>query len=366
VTKLHRLHRELDQSPWLDDLPRAFLLDGTLAHYVEQGIRGVTANPTILAKAIEGSDVYDDQLHALLAGGASVEEAYWDLVIDDVERALTLLRPVFDESDGTDGFVSIEVAPELAHDTEASLAAARDLYRRIDEPNLMVKIPATDSGLSTIESLVAEGHNVNVTLIFSLDRYRHVVDAYLRGLEKLEEVGGDLGRVNGVASFFVSRVDTEVDRRLEEIGQPEARALRGAAAVAQAKIAYQIFRDQFCSARWARFAAAGAHPQRLLWASTSTKNPDYADTLYVDELIGPDTVNTLAESTVARFEEHGTVERTLDHKVGEAQKVLVRLSGLRVDLDDVGRTLEAKGVAAFHESFEHVLHSLEVRSTSPG
>ena len=302
----------------------------------------------------------------MLAGGATVLEAYWELVIDDVRRALALLCPVFDESGGTDGFVSLEVAPELAHDTEASIAAAQDLYRRIDEPNLMVKIPATDAGLLTIESLVAEGSNVNVTLVFSLDRYRHVVEAYLRGLERLEKAGGDLSRVNGVASFFVSRVDTEVDRRLEEIGTHEALALRGHAAVAQAKVAYQIFRDQFCSARWARLAAKGAHPQRALWASTSTKNPQYPDTLYVDQLIGPDTVNTLPESTIALFEEHGTVDRTLDRKVGEAQKVMVRLSGLRVDMDDVGRTLEAQGVAGFHKSFAHVLRTLEAESAARG
>ena len=363
MTRLQRLHEEQGQSPWLDDLPRTFLRDGTLARYVEQGIRGVTANPTILAKAIEGSDAYDDQLDALLAGGCSVVAAYWELVTDDVRRALALLRPVFDESGGTDGFASIEVAPELAHDAEASIAAARDLYRQIDEPNLMVKIPATDSGLLAIESLVAEGRNVNVTLIFSLDRYRHVIEAYFRGLERLEEVGGDLSRMTGVASFFVSRVDAEVDRRLDDIDTPDALALRGRAAVVQAKVAYQIFREQFCGARWSRLAAHGAHPQRPLWASTSTKNPAYKDTLYVDELIGPGTVNTLPESTIALFEEHGTLDRTLDRNVGEAQKVLVRLSGLRVDMEEVGRSLEARGLAGFHESFAHVLHTLEVKSS---
>jgi transaldolase len=364
MTMLQRLHEEQGQSPWLDDLTRTLLFDGTLARYVEQGIRGVTANPTILARAIEGSDVYDVELGALVAGGSSIVDAYWDLVIEDVRRALALLRPVFDGSGGTDGFVSIEVAPELAHDVEGSIAAARGLYGRIDQPNLMVKIPATDAGISVIESLVAEGRNVNVTLIFSLERYRHVVDAYLRGLERLEKTGGDLGRVNGVASFFVSRVDTEVDRRLDAIGGQQARALRGKAAVAQAKVAYQTFRDQFCGSRWARLSSQGAHPQRLLWASTSTKDTAYPDTLYVDELIGPDTVNTLPESTIALYVEHGTVGRTLDRKVGEAQKVLVGLSGQRVDMEDVGRTLETEGVAGFHESFAHVLHTLEIKSKS--
>jgi transaldolase len=362
MTKLHRLHEEQGQSPWLDDLPRRFLLDGTLARYVEEGIRGVTANPTIVARSIEGSDVYDDQLAALRTRGCTAEEAYWELATDDVRRALGLLRPVFDESGGSDGFVSIEVSPELAHDATASVEAARDLYRRIDQPNLMVKIPATDAGLSAIESLVAEGRNVNVTLVFSLDRYRHVIEAYLRGLERFQEAGGELSRVNGVASFFVSRVDTEVDRRLDEIGSSDARAHRGKAAVAQAKVAYQIFSEQFGGARWSRLAAHGARPQRPLWASTSTKNAAYADTLYVDQLIGPDTVNTLPEPTIALFEDHGVVERALDHGVGAAQCVLGELKVLRVDLDDVGETLEAQGVAGFHESFAHVLHTLEVRA----
>jgi transaldolase len=359
MTKLQRLYDEQGQSPWLDNLTRVYLRDGTLGRLVADGIRGVTANPTILARAIEGSDAYDQQFATLIAQGRTVEDAYWELVVDDIVDGLGVLRPTFDASGGSDGFVSIEVAPELARDTNATIAAARHLHQRIARPNLFVKIPATAEGVPAIQAMTAEGRSINVTLIFSLARYAEVIDAYLAGLETLARSGGDLASVHSVASFFVSRVDTEVDRRLDAIGTGEALALRGRAAVAQAKLAYRLFRNRFTGDRWERLAARGARPQRPLWASTSTKNPSYPDTLYVDGLIGLDTVNTLPETTIAAFEDHGTLARTIDRGVDDAGAVLRALGEVGVDMDDVGRVLEDQGVAAFHESFVHVLQALQ-------
>ena len=362
MTKLQRLCEEHGQSPWLDNLTRTYLRDGTLARYVDNGIRGVTANPTIFAKAIEGSDVYDAQFATLTADGKSVNDAYWDLVVDDVRDALRVLRPIHDASAGNDGFVSIEVAPELARDTDGTITAARDLHTRIDQPNLFVKIPATAEGIPAIQAMTAEGRSINITLIFSLARYRRVIEAYRTGLEEYARSGGDLSRVHSVASFFVSRVDTEVDRRLDAIGTPDAFALRGKAAVAQAKVAYQEFVEQFADQRWTEFEARGAHRQRPLWASTSTKNPAYPDTLYVDNLIGAGTVNTLPETTIAAFEDHGTLARTIDVGTDEARAVLERLAAVGVDMEDVGLTLEDQGVAGFHDSFTHLLDTLDTKA----
>jgi transaldolase len=325
---------------------------------VEAGIRGVTANPTIFADAIRGSSDYDEQFAFLIAAGLTVEDAYWELVITDVIDALAFLRPLFDASGGTDGFVSVEVAPELAYDTSATIAAARRLHALIDEPNLLVKIPATAEGIPAIRAMIAEGRSVNITLIFSLARYAEVIEAYLTGLEAFTENGGDPSTVHSVASFFVSRVDREVGRRLEAIGGREALALAGRGAVAQAKLAYQLFGERFAGPRWERLATLGAHRQRPLWASTSTKDAAYPDTLYVDSLIGPGTVNTLPEATIARFEDHGTLARTIDQGIDEAKDTIARLARLGVDLDDVGMTLEEQGVAAFHESFCDVLAAL--------
>ncbi len=362
MTKLQRMYDEQGQSPWLDNLTRTFLRDGTLARFVHEGIRGVTANPTIFAKAIEGSDAYDEQFAVLIAGGTSIIDAYWDLVIDDVRSALGLLRPTFDASGGLDGYVSIEVAPELAHDTDGTITAARLLHARIDAPNVFVKIPATAEGIPAVQAMTAEGCSINITLIFSLSRYRQVIDAYRVGLNEYARAGGDISGVHSVASFFVSRVDSEVDRRLESISTPEALALRGFAAVAQAKLAYQLFRDQLADQRWIELAALGANLQRPLWASTSTKNPAYPDTRYVDSLIGPNTVNTLPEATIDTFEDHGTVARTIDKDVDDAAAVLDRLAYVGVDMDDVGRTLEDEGVASFHDSFTHVLDTLTAKA----
>jgi transaldolase len=362
MTMLQRLYDEQGQSPWLDNLTRMYLRDGTLGRLVADGIRGVTANPTIFARAIEGSDAYDEQFATLIAKGRPVTDAYWDLVTDDISDALGVLRPTFDASAGADGFVSVEVAPELARDTDATIVAARQLHERIAQPNLFVKIPATGEGVPAIQAMIAEGGSINITLIFSLARYAEVIGAYLAGLETLAEGGGDLASVHSVASFFVSRVDTEVDRRLDAIGTSEALALRGQAAVAQAKLACRLFGDRFASARWERLAARGAQVQRPLWASTSTKNPSYPDTLYVDSLIGPDTVNTLPEATIAAFEDHGTIARTIDEGVEDAEAVMDALAEVGVDMDDVGRTLEDQGVASFHQSFAHVLQALESKA----
>ncbi|MHB8670607.1 MAG: transaldolase [Acidimicrobiales bacterium] len=362
MTKLQRLYSEHGQSPWLDNLKRGWITSGELARRIEAGIRGITSNPTIFQKAIEGQPDYDEAFRRLAAVGTTVEDAYWDLVVDDITHALELLDPVYAESDGGDGYVSIEVAPGLARDTAGTIASARELHRRINRPNLLVKIPATAEGIPAIRAMIAEGRSINITLIFSLERYAEVIEAYLGGLEQLHASGADLSRVHSVASFFVSRVDTEVDRRLEDLGGETALALRGRAAVAQARCAYTLFRERFSGPRWQALAAAGAHRQRPLWASTSTKNPKYPDTLYFDSLIGPDTVNTLPEATIEALEDHGTLARTIDQDPDEAQAVLDALTEVGVDLDDVGRVLEEEGVASFSKSFDELLSSLAAKA----
>jgi transaldolase len=358
MPSLRRLYEEQDQSPWLDNLDRRELQDGTMLRLVASGVRSVTANPTIVARALESSHVYDDQIHSLLTAGHSVEDIYWGLATTDVATALEALRPTFDSSDGGDGFVSIEVAPDCANDAEATKKAARGLHDRIREPNVLVKIPATVAGVSAIEAMTAEGRSINVTLIFSLTRYAEVLEAYLAGLETLARSGGDRSSVHSVASFFVSRVDTEVDRRLEKRGENQVDTLRGQAAIAQAKLAYQLFRETHSGERWNRLAAGGARVQRPLWASTSTKNPRYLDTLYVDQLIGRDTVSTLPENTIRAFEDHGTLARTIDVNLADAERAMQAIASAGVDMDDVGQRLEDEGVAAFQKSFDHVLSTL--------
>ncbi|TCC07199.1 transaldolase [Kribbella soli] len=358
MTKLEHLYGHFGQSPWLDNLTRAYLRDGTLARMVAEGIRGVTANPTIFARSITGSHDYDEQFSELMAAGKSVDEAYWELVISDAGQALTVLRPVFDGGDCIDGFVSVEVSPELAHDASATIAAARWLRRRIAQPNLLVKIPATAEGVTAVETLIAEGASINVTLLFSLPRYAEIIEAYLSGLEKFTANGGDPSTVSSVASFFVSRVDTEVDRRLEALATDEALALRGRAAVAQAKLAYRLFSELFSTKRWHRLAGLGADVQRPLWASTSTKTPKDRDTRYVEELIGPETVTTLPEATIAAFEDHGTMTRTVDNGVPKAAELMERLAAVGIDMTAVGRTLEDNGIASFNKAYQDVLANL--------
>lgn len=369
MTRLHDLFDDQGQSPWLDNLRRDHVRGGRLAGLVEQGIRGVTSNPTIFAKAISGQADYDEQFRDLLAGH-SVEEAYWALVTTDITEAAAVLLPVHRQSDGVDGFVSVEVAPRLAHDTRGSLEAARDLHRRIDRPNVFVKIPATAEGVPAIRSALAEGISINVTLIFSLDRYTDVMEAYLAGLEDALAAGAaDLSRTRSVASFFVSRVDTEVDRRLQVLADQadgEQRqaylAAQGTAAVAQARAAYQLFRSTFSGPRWERLASHGARVQRPLWASTSTKNPAYPDLKYVDSLIGPDTVNTMPDETIDAFLDHGRPQRTVDADPEEPRRQLDGLAERGIDLGDVARVLEDQGVASFAASFDDLLRALEEKA----
>jgi transaldolase len=359
MSRLIDLHEQQGQSPWLDNLRRDWIRDGTLRSWIDRGVRGITSNPTIFQKAISGGSAYDEQFSALTKGGTEVLDAYWDMVVDDIRAALALLRPVHDASGGVDGFVSVEVSPLLARDSDGTLEAARHLSTLIAQPNLYVKIPGTAEGLPAIRQMIAEGRSVNVTLLFSVERYREVMEAYLSGLEANT---GDLSKVSSVASFFVSRVDTEADRRLKAVGTPEATALLGKVAVANAQVAYEAFLATFTGPRWAALAARGARVQRPLWASTSTKDPSLRDTLYVDELIGPDTVNTMPEGTLADFEDHGTLARTVDTDLSGAHAVLDQLAAVGVDLADVTRVLEDEGVASFSKSFDDLLDSLSAKA----
>ena len=360
-TRLQRLYVEHGQSPWYDGLARDLLADGTLSGLVANGIRGVTANPTTFATAIEGSTAYDEQLAWLTSGGCSVEEAYWELVAVDTIAACAALRPVFRTSHGRDGFVSVEVAPALATDTRRTVAAARALHQRIDRANLLVKVPATAPGVPAIKALVAGGRSVNVTLLFSLARYGEVIEAYLSGLETFISQGGDPAKVHSVASFFVGRVDAEIDEQLEQHGGGYARVLSGRAGVAQAKLAYQLFNERFSGKRWERLASHGANPQLPLWASTSPKNPAYRDTRYIEELIGPQTVSTLPDRTRRAFEDHGRLARTIDTDVLEARDVMRWLAEAAINLDDVGLRLENQGVAGFQHSFERAIAILDAK-----
>ena len=355
MTTLHALHDQGGQSPWLDNLRRDALASGELERLVAAGIRGVTSNPTIFQRSVLSGSDYDDQLRSLLAAGRSIDDAYWDMAITDVTAALDLLHPLYAESGGADGFVSIEVAGSVAHDLVASLRSARWLHDRIARPNLLVKIPATDEGIPAIRQLTAEGRSINVTLIFGIDRYAEVIEAYLSGLEARE---GDLSAIHSVASFFLSRVDVEIDRRLEEIGSPSALSLRGRAAIAQAELAYGLFRQSFSGPRWQRLARRGARVQRPLWASTSTKNPAYPDLLYVTGLVAPDTVNTMTEATISAFRDHGTVGTGVGAGAAAARETLGTLRSLGIDLAEVSRTLEEQGVQLFVRAFDDVLGAI--------
>ncbi|MFQ5945304.1 MAG: bifunctional transaldolase/phosoglucose isomerase [Anaerolineae bacterium] len=353
-TKLHEL-TDLGQAVWLDYIRRSFIESGDLQRLIDQGLRGITSNPTIFRQAIAGSTDYDDALHRLVDAGRSRDEIYDSLVMDDIRRAADLLRPVHKDSKGGDGFVSLEVSPALAEDTQATITEARRLYGAVDRPNVMIKVPATAEGIPAIETLIGEGININVTLMFSLGQYDDVAEAYIRGLERLAEAEIELSGVNSVASFFVSRVDSAVDRALEEIGEE---ALQGQIAVANAKLAYARFQEKFAGPRWDKLVGQGARPQRVLWASTSTKNPQYPDTLYVDNLIGPHTVNTLPPETLRAFLDHGAVAQTVDSNLADAHQKVDRLSELGIDLDSVTDRLLEEGVASFANSFETLIDSI--------
>jgi transaldolase len=345
----------LGQSVWIDFLSREAIRGGELQRLIEEdAVVGATSNPTILQKAMTAGEAYDEQLHGLT--GRPVEEVFWTLAEQDIGEACDVFRPVWDGGLGRDGYVSIEVDPRFAYDSLASFREAMRLHEAIDRPNLLVKIPATRPGLAAIEDAIAAGRSINVTLIFSLRRYAEVAESYLRGLERLIAAGGDPRKVHSVASFFVSRIDTEADRRLDELGGHEH--LEGRLAIANAKLAYQHYKHLFQGPRWEFLAGKGATPQRVLWASTSTKNPAYPDTLYVDELIGPDTINTMPLETVQAFQDHGSPKPMLETRLAEAQALFEELERAGVSYDEVTDTLEREGVEKFEASFGELLDAL--------
>lgn len=358
-SNLHLL-RTAGVSPWSDQISKRMLDSGELARRVdEDAITGVTSNPSIFAKAIVGSDDYDAAISEMAGRGADTGEVIATLMGNDIQRACDVLRPVFDTTDGRDGFVSVEVTPTLAHDTEATIAEAREWVKRIDRPNLLVKVPATRAGIPAIRRLIGEGISINVTLIFSLQRYREVMEAYLGGISDYIDQGGNPDRVASVASFFVSRMDSEVDERLERIGSGEALALRGRTAIANARLAYRAFLDTFTGEDWRHLVASGARIQRPLWASTSTKNPAYPDTLYVDRLVAPHTVNTMPLETVAAYQDHGPAPRTFGpEEMAEAAETLAAMESVGVDYDDVMDVLEREGVEKFSASWEELVEDV--------
>lgn len=354
-SRLHQLSA-LGQSVWIDSLSREWLRTGELQRLLdEDAVVGVTSNPTIFQKAMSEGDWYDEQLREALAETDDLTEVFFRLAFDDIREACDLMRQAWDVSKGQDGYVSLEVDPRLAYDTEGTIAQAQRFHDEIDRPNLYVKIPATQEGLPAIEEMIARGKSINVTLIFGLDRYVEVAEAYVRGLERFVESGGDATLVTAVASFFVSRVDTEADRRLDEVGRPE---LKGKLAIANAKLAYQRYKEIFRGERWEQLVPHGASAQRCLWASTSTKNPEYRDVMYVEELIGPQTVNTMPRETIEAFQDHGEVRLTLEEGVDEARQLLVELAEAGVDYDDVTRVLEEEGVKKFADSFDELIEGI--------
>ena len=354
MTRLNELN-QAGQSVWLDYIRRAYIASGELQAIIEAGVTGITSNPSIFEKAIAGSSDYDADIQRLVMTGRGTTGIYEALALDDIGRAADLLRPVYERTAGRDGYVSLEVSPELAHDTAGTIADARRLFAALGRPNVMIKVPATPAGIPAFQTLISEGINVNVTLMFSLAHYEAVAEAYLRGLEARAAAGGDLSRVASVASFFVSRVDSAVDKALAAAGNQQ---LPGKIAVANAKITYQRFQAIFTGPRWQKLAQAGAQPQRVLWASTSTKNPAYSDTLYVDELIGPHTVNTMPLNTVDAFLDHGTVAETLTAGLDEAQAQLAQLAELGIDLAAITEQLQVAGVDAFATAFRGMLDSV--------
>jgi transaldolase len=346
--------REHGQSPWIDFITRDFVREGQLARLVDDGIVGLTSNPTIFQEAISKGESYDDQLRQLLETERDPRDIFFQLAREDIRGACDIFRPVFDRGEATrDGWVSLEVDPELANDAAATATEALSLYEMVARPNLFVKIPGTKAGLSAIEDTIASGIPVNVTLLFSLERHREAAEAYLRGLYRLRDRDGDLSMVASVASFFVSRVDTEADKRLDQIGGHDE--LKGTLAIANAKLAYQTYKQVFTGSEWDDLRRLGASPQRCLWASTSTKNPAYRDVLYVEELIGPETVNTMPPATIDAFLDHGRVEPTLERDVDGAKRTLDAFAAAGIDYDDVVEVLEREGVEKFATSFRELI-----------
>ena len=366
MTTLSPLSRlsALGQSVWIDFLSREAIRGGHLQHLVDDdAVVGATSNPSIFEKAMASGNAYDEQLREL--GSTDPEAAFWALAEQDIRDACDLFRPPWDGGMGRDGYVSLEVDPRLAYDSLATFNEAIRLHEAVDRPNLLVKIPATKPGLAAIEDVIAKGRSINITLIFSLRRYAEVAESYIRGLERLVAEGGDPSKVASVASFFVSRIDTEADRRLDELSPDHPHdELKGRLAVANAKLAYRHYQHTFQGPRWEYLAGKGATPQRVLWASTSTKNPAYPDTVYVDELIGPDTVNTMPEETVLAFQDHGSPRSTLTEGLADAQAVFDQLAMAGVDYEDVTDTLEREGVEKFEASFRELLASLGAKLSS--
>ncbi len=360
-TALQRLYEEQGQAPWLDNISRGLITSGDLRKMIdEDGIVGVTSNPTIFEKAISSGTDYDEQMRDVFGRGQDAEQVFFELMLKDIQDAADVFRGVYDKTNHLDGYISIEVTPDLARDTQKSIEQAHMFRERLQRPNILVKVPATAEGIPAIEELIYEGININITLIFAIDRYREVIEAYLKGLERRLTEGKPIDDIWSVASFFVSRVDTNVDKKLDaliakagsEDEKTKLKALKGKAAIANAKIAYEVFQEIFGSERWQKLAAAGAHVQRPLWASTSTKNPDYRDVLYVEQLIGPDTVDTMPPATIIAFNDHGEVKRTVDQDVAGAHKVIADLKSVGISMDQVTKELEDEGVASFAKSYE--------------
>jgi transaldolase len=358
-SRLHQLS-ELGQSVWIDSLSREWLRTGELARMIdEDAVVGVTSNPTIFQKAMSEGGWYDDQLREVLGADDDLKQIFLRLAFDDISDACDLLQSVWDQGKGLKGYVSLEVDPHLAHETETTIEEAQRFHDTVDRPNLYVKIPATKAGLPAIEEMISRGKSINVTLTFSLQRYVEVTEAYIRGIERLVEGGGDPAQVASVASFFVSRVDTETDKRLDAIGGHDH--LKGRLAIANAKLAYQRYKEIFSGPRWEPLAAKGATPQWCLWASTSTKNPEYRDVMYVEELIGPETVNTMPKETTEAFQDHGEVRLTLEDGLDEARQLFEELAQAGIDYDDVTRVLEDEGVQKFADSFDELLEGIAAK-----
>jgi len=351
--------RELGQAPWVDELSREDIKNGGLKQMIEDGIVGVTSNPSIFQKAIAGSDLYDEQLHELAKKENDPKQMFWEVAKQDIQDACDIFMPVYEETGGVDGFVSLEVQPEIAHDIQATIDEAARLHEMVDRPNLFVKIPATLQGVVAIEEMISRGKSINVTLIFSLERYREVARAYIRGIQRLVESGGDPSGVRSVASFFVSRIDVEANERLEGLGADD---LKDELAVANAKLAYQVYKQVFGGARWRSLEEKGANRQRLLWASTSTKDPELPDTVYVDNLVGAETVNTMPKKTIEAVMDHGEIRPALEEGVEDAKDLFGRLREAGMDYEDVTDTLEQQGIEKFTQPFDEMLEEIQNKS----
>ncbi len=357
MTKLHELYN-FGQAIWYDNISCSLIESGELQKLLDAGVRGITSNPTIFDKAISRSTDYDEAIQALATEGKSVDDIYQKLTLKDIGHAADLLRPLYDSSNCQDGYVSLEVSPKLARDTKGTIGQAKKLFAALNRPNIMIKVPATPEGIPAVKKLISEGINVNITLMFSLKHYDAVAEAYISGLEELVENGGDPTKVASVASFFVSRVETAVDKALDALGSSEAQTLKGKIAIANTKITYQRFKETFKGSRWQKLKEAGAQAQRPLWASTGTKNPEYSDTVYVDNLIGPDTVNTVPPHTLEAFLDHGLAAETLELEVVESQAQLNELARLGIDLSMITEKLQDDGVEAFAKSFDSLMDSI--------